>query len=255
MSLELGLNEVLNQLLNCSKTSITPNQLIQCIDLTLLDETTSPERLKTLNVQAEDNHVAAICVLTEHLHVFDSQSHFQRATVVNFPQGNDVLNHSLKHITDAKKLGATEIDYVLPYQAYLEGFENQVLACCESVSKECTNNKLKLKIIMETGAFPNIQKVYEVSQQLIEIGCDFLKTSTGKIAQGASLAAVFSILRAIKDSNSSCGLKVSGGVKTPQQALHYAQLAELIIEKPISSDWFRIGASSLLDELCKSVTH
>ena len=79
----------------------------------------------------------------------------------------------------------------------------------------------------------------------------FLKTCTGKIPQGASLSALFTMLSAIKDSGKTCGIKVSGGVKTPRQAFNYAKLAELMMAKKIDKSWFRIGASSLLNELLK----
>ena len=91
--------------------------------------------------------------------------------------------------------------------------------------------------------------IYQVSRELLAIGCDFLKTSTGKISQGASLSAVFAILSAIKDARTHCGVKISGGVKASQQALKYAWLAELVMEEKINKDLFRIGASSLLEEL------
>lgn len=253
MTLEARLDDVLEHVLkNSSEKSVTSEQLIHCIDLTLLDDKASPEALELLKVQAQSNNVAAICVLMQHLHQFYPTNPIQLATVVNFPQGTDELNRCLKHIAEAKELGANEIDYVLPYHSYLEGNTRQVLASCDAISKACDNNQLILKIILETGAFPDMHSVYNISKELIAIGCNFLKTSTGKIPQGATLAAVFAILSAIKDTGSSCGVKVSGGVRSPQQALNYAHLAELIIEKRIASNWFRIGASSLLDELCKA---
>lgn len=110
---------------------------------------------------------------------------------------------------------------------------------------------MSLKIILETGALPDIKTIYDLSRDVLSIGCDFLKTSTGKIDKGASLPALLSILTAIKDSNKKCGVKVSGGIKVPQQAHQYAYLAELIMARKIENDWFRIGASSLLEELVK----
>ncbi len=90
-----------------------------------------------------------------------------------------------------------------------------------------------------------------LSSEIIALGGRFLKTSTGKTPQGATLAAVFAIVSAVMDSTyaSSCGIKVSGGIKTPLQAQQYAQLAELLMGKAIHKDWFRIGASTLLEKL------
>lgn len=249
MTIETQLNQVLDKVLSGHfETSVTTEQLIHCIDLTLLDEQASDESLQLIRKKAKTSQVAAVCVLTQHLHHFSADT-IPLATVVNFPQGTDTLQQCQDHIDKAKQLGAKEIDYVLPYQSYLAGNTDDALARCKAIVHSCKKNNLTLKIILETGAFPNMQSIYQISRDLIDIGCNFLKTSTGKIPQGANLTAVLAILTAIKDSNSTCGVKVSGGIKTPQQALNYAHFAELIIGKKITNSWFRIGASSLLDEL------
>lgn len=250
MSLETHFNSVFEILISSNPSSnITPDQLIQSIDLTLLDEDPSLEALTKLSDLAQANEVAAVCVFAKNLHYFNLQPRFNLATVVNFPQGNDKVSVCLNDITHAVSLGANEIDYVLPYQMYLRDNKQEALNQCNAVAEACKKQGVTLKIILETGVFPDIQSIYQVSTDLLSIGCDFLKTSTGTIAQGASLSAVFAILSAIKDSGKECGVKVSGGVKTSQQARNYACLAELIMGKKISTDWFRIGASRLLEEL------
>ncbi|MDR3442356.1 MAG: deoxyribose-phosphate aldolase [Legionella sp.] len=250
MTLESHFNEVLEQLLR--STSVTAEQLIHCIDLTLLDEHASTEALAQLNQDARINNVAAVCVYSKHLAQFQQLNQIQLATVINFPQAEDALSDSLLAIKQAIALGVTEIDYVFPYPMYFSGKKQEALTQCKAIIEVCKNHKLTSKIILETGAFSEIRDIYEVSAQLIQMGGDFLKTSTGKIAQGASLSAVFALLSAIKDNGNGAGFKVSGGVKTPAQAAQYAQLAELISGKQINSSWFRIGASSLLGELLKS---
>jgi deoxyribose-phosphate aldolase len=253
VSLETHFNNVIGHListnLNCS---ITTSQLIQSIDLTLLDENPSQEALNKLIHLAETNEVAAVCVFAKHLHFFTSKAQYNLATVINFPQGTNDLMPCIMDIKQAITLGAKEIDYVLPYQMYLA--DNKLLALnqCNAIAQLCKKNGLILKIILETGVFPDMRSIYEMSSELLLIGCDFLKTSTGKINQGASLSSAFAILSAIKDSGKKCGVKFSGGVKTPQQALNYAFLAELVMEQQISKDWFRLGASSLLEELLLS---
>lgn len=250
MKLESSLNKVLETLLsNQSTTSITAEQLIHVIDLTLLNEEASPASLEQLNENARCNEVAAVCVYSKHLPEFQQLKTIQLATVINFPHGNEELTVSCKAIEQAATLGATEIDYVFPYQLYLAGKKDAALHQAQELIKLCKQHRLTAKIILETGAFPGLELIYEVSKSLIESGCDFLKTSTGKIAQGASLPAVFTLLSAIKDTNAACGIKVSGGVKTPTQAFNYAKLAELMMDKTINKHWFRLGASSLLAEL------
>ncbi|WP_058535262.1 deoxyribose-phosphate aldolase [Legionella saoudiensis] len=254
MILESSLNEVIELLLSAQgQPVISAECLIRTLDLTLLDEQASVDSLAQLKRNACTSQVAAVCVYSKHLSLFPQLGTIELATVVNFPEGNQELNSVLESIYRAIELNATEIDYVLPYQSYLEGRKDKALTQCQAVIDLCRKENRTLKIILETGAFSELQRIYEVSHQLIDLGCNFLKTSTGKIPQGASLPAVFTVLTAIKDSNSHCGIKISGGVKTPIQAINYAKLAELIIRKPIDKSWFRIGASSLLTELNNSL--
>lgn len=231
---------------------ITVEQLIQSIDLTLLDEHATTESLAQLRKDAQQNQVAALCIYMQHIPGFIAQTDIKLATVINFPNGAEPLEASLASIEEAALLGVAEIDYVFPYFMYLKGQTQDTLDQCHSIAQLCKKHNLVLKVILETGAFPSQQTIYTSSRELIELGCNFIKTSTGKIPVGASLSAAFAILSAIKDANTFCGIKISGGVKKPHQALHYAMLAELIIGKPICKSWFRIGASSLLGELLKT---
>lgn len=252
MTIEAHLNDLLEHLSSANQNDhISSDQLIQSIDLTLLDENASDDALTHLFHLAQTNKIAAVCVFTKHLHYFLQENRFNRATVVNFPQGNSDVATILKNIDLAIELGANEIDYVFPYQMYLTDNKQNALNQCNSIAEYCREQRLSLKVILETGAFPDIQTIHQVCTELLKFGCDFLKTSTGKIPQGASLSAVFAILSAIKDSGKQCGIKISGGVKTTKQARSYAYLAELMMGKKINANWFRLGASSLLDELLK----
>lgn len=249
MSLETRLDEVLEGLLGTEPTNeINSSRLIECIDLTLLDTAASSKDLYDLQSLAQQHPVAAVCVLDPHLSFFNHLA-MNLATVVNFPLGDQQIDRSLQQIDQAKTLGVTEIDFVLPYSAYLNGQKHLALDSCRIMHTHCKKQQLTLKIIIETGAFPDIQSIYQVGSELIAIGCDFLKTSTGKSSTGARVHAAFALLSAIKDSGSATGIKVSGGVKTVKQAQAYAQLAELVMDRSISPEWFRIGASSLLKEL------
>lgn len=256
MNLTTHLNDVLEQLLSPQGGRIiTKEQLIQTIDLTLLEPDASDEALALLQDRAQTNKVAAVCVFPQQLQRFKQLSSVNLATVINFPHGKNDLLACLAELDQARNLGAHEIDYVFSYQAYLTGNRQHALNQCDVMIQACKKHELTIKIILETGAFSSIESIYQVSKELIAFGCDFIKTSTGKTTQGATLPAAFAILSAIKDSateNTSCGIKISGGVKTPAQAKNFAHLAELMLDKKISEDWFRIGASSLLSELLNS---
>lgn len=253
MNLINSLQIVLEQLLVKQSGSITNDELVRCIDLTLLDKSAGLESIIALNDKAIIKHVAAICVFSEQLPLILESNNppFNKqpllATVINFPHGNDDIQRSLSDIDQAIEHGAQEIDYVFPYQDYLSGRIDKALKSCACVTQYCQERELTLKIIIESGVFSNMDTLYLAARSLIDMGVDFLKTSTGTIKQGACLGAAFTLLSAIKDARSECGIKISGGVKTPEQARNYARLAALMLDKPINKKWFRIGASSLLD--------
>jgi deoxyribose-phosphate aldolase len=194
--------------------------------------------------------IAAICVYPQHLNHFEGLTNVNLATVINFPYGNEELLTCLAAIDQAVSAGAHEIDYVLAYEDYINGNKQKALNQCDVILQSCKKQNLTLKVILETGAFPDMDSIYQLSSELIELGVMFLKTSTGKIAIGATFSAAFAMLTAIYDSpQRECGIKLSGGIKTKTQAQQYANLAELTLNKDIHPSWFRIGASSLLTQL------
>lgn len=219
------------------------------VDLTLLNLSAEPSVFEPLNKQAELAKVAAFCVYPEHLPLLTAPPSIIRATVLNFPLGEsslDVLIAKLEQIVMQNL--AQEIDYVFPYEDYLNSKQEQALRDTQKIIQFCHQHDLKIKIILETECFPNSKAIYDLSLKLIEQGCDFLKTSTGTKPIGATLSAAEAILDAIK-ATSSCGLKVSGGIKTINDALAYIELAETKLNRKTDASWFRIGASQLIAQL------
>lgn len=235
---------------NCT---LSWKDIMPLIDLTLLDSTATPQNIYDLATKANSNQVAAICVLPEHLGHVSPKIKIKRATVINFPTGNQPQQQVLTTIeATATQQNVDEIDYVFPYQRYLDGNQHEALSCCHEAYQLCKQHDLTFKVIIETGALASLEIIYELSAAIIDKGCDFLKTSTGKITQGASVPAVFTMLSAIIDCKAVCGIKVSGGVKTIEQAINYMKLAQYMQNRRLDSSWFRLGASSLLDILIEN---
>ncbi|MDP1603210.1 MAG: deoxyribose-phosphate aldolase [Legionella sp.] len=223
---------------------------LSLIDLTLLNQNATDNELILLQNKAITHQVAAICVYPEHLAKFQSLTACKHATVVNFPQGNEPIKPLLFAIeTIINNYHPDEIDYVFPYEHYLGGEKERALKHCREAYLLCQRYSKTFKVILETGVFPTPETIYQLGREIIDNGCDFLKTSTGKVPSGVTPTAAFSLLKAIKDSGSNCGIKVSGGIKKPAQAFLYMELAHHVLNKKVDSSWFRIGASSLLDEL------
>jgi deoxyribose-phosphate aldolase len=107
-----------------------------------------------------------------------------------------------------------------------------------------------LKVILESGALGPAEVVGAAARLAIDHGADFVKTSTGKIPAGASLAAAGAMLEAIRDADRPVGLKPSGGIRTFDEAMAYVDLADSVMgEGWATPATFRFGASGLLDSL------
>jgi deoxyribose-phosphate aldolase len=229
-------------------------RILSFIDLTSLGESDTKEKIAALCEKAVTTAgpVAAVCVYPQ----FVMQASLalvgtpvKIATVVNFPHATDSLDAVCFSIRKAMQDGAHEIDVVFPYPLFLSGKKFAARDFIRVCKEQC-GERVLLKVILETGALQNPEVIAEVSRESIEAGADFLKTSTGKIPVGATIEAAQVMLDEIKKENRSVGLKISGGVRTVEQAEQYIGLAE----KMMGAEWvipshFRIGASQLVDEI------
>jgi len=223
---------------------LSPLVISALLDLTKLDTQATHSDIETLIQKAKLDQVAAICVLPQHLEWVPPLTPIQRATVVNFPKGDQSPQQVLNDIEQAiNHHNADEIDYVLAYPTYLSSRRREALAWCRDAYQLCRQHKRLFKVILETGALGTLETIHQASWDVMEAGCDMLKTSTGKLAVGATLPAVFAMLKAIQDRGQPCGIKCSGGIRTVAQASTFIHLAEDILEKSADKTWFRIGAS------------
>lgn len=226
--------------------------IIRLIDLTSLNDDDTAERIAMLCTQAStpQGDVAAVCVYPRFVaQVADTLLGIPVATVVNFPEATDSLQTVLKATEHALQDGADEIDLVLPYHN-LDAPET--LEMVKAVKETCLSSNRLLKVIIESGYFTDQAEVAKAASIAIDAGADFVKTSTGKIPVGATPEAVETICRTIaeKGVSDSVGIKISGGVRSPEEARAYLD----IIVRHFGAQWIhpsrvRIGASSLLSAL------
>lgn len=232
-------------------------KLISCLDLTSLSETDTDYSIADLchRAQTKFGNVAAVCVYSRFVSTAChelSKTDIKVATVVNFPSGGTKLSKVQEEIAFALKAGANEIDAVFPYKKFLA----KEYSFCEEFLKTlvslCPENTLK--IILETGELKSTTLIREASLMALDAGADFLKTSTGKTKISATFEAANTMLEALKSSKYKAGFKASGGIKTTMDAKQYLILAETIMGSGwVSADHFRIGATSLLDDLVKTI--
>lgn len=233
-------------------------KLISVIDLTSLNDTDTQEIIDKLLVKAQNAYqpVAAVCVNPEWVSYVAktlTDKSIKIATVVNFPHGMDSISSVKNQIKQAIVDGAQEIDVVFPYQQYMKQEESEaksLIAAC----RLSLNENILLKVILETGELHELNLIEEASRDAFIAGADFIKTSTGKTAVGATLAAAAVMLTVIKSMthllHRPLGLKVSGGIATIDEAAQYIALANHMMGADwVSAQNFRIGASRLLDEV------
>jgi deoxyribose-phosphate aldolase len=228
------------------------------VDLTSLNDTDTEVSLPALFEKAQNalGHVASVCVLPRFVGLAKAEfagTPVRVGTVANFPAGTTALESVLIEINAALSAGADEIDVVFPYARYLAGEQTVAHDFVEACKAAC-GEQATLKVILETGALGATAVIEEASAAVIDAGADFIKTSTGKIAAGATPAAAIAMLNVIQQTlaqnGKQVGFKASGGIREVQEAAHYLVLAdERLGRAHVTPATFRIGASLLVDRL------
>lgn len=236
-------------------TTEQKRKLISLIDLTRLEQNDNENCVRSLCQMAKESPtaVAAVCLYPSFIKLAKSElaaCKIKIATVVNFPRGRDNSASVNAQIKQAIADGADEIDMVMPYYHY---FNNEAPRVADMIcaAKQACGPRHLLKVILETGELKQHDLIITASHDAIRAGADFLKTSTGKVELGATLKDAQAILSVIQlYPHRKTGLKVSGGIRCPEQALDYLNLAKNMMgETFISSKTLRFGSSSLLQKL------
>lgn len=228
------------------------------VDLTDLSENCNHEAIETLctRAQTEFGPVGAVCIwprFVAHAHKLLSRSGIPIATVVNFPGGNQSVDMTVVETATAIADGADEIDLVMPYQALKTGQDEDVKKMLVAV-REVSSKKALLKVIVEAGELGDETLIRKASDLAIEAGADFIKTSTGKVPVNATPAFAEIMIQAISDSGKDVGFKPAGGIKSTEDTAAYLAIADRILGPQwASSETFRFGASSVLDDLLSAL--
>lgn len=228
-------------------------RLLGLLDLTSLGEDDSPAHIEALCASARQGvPPAAVCVYPEHVTTAAralAGSTIGLATVVNFPDGSANVLRVAREIRRAIAAGAHEIDLVLPWAAFRHGDLAAARAVLAAARHACGEAHI-LKLILETGELGTPALIRAASELGIEMGADFLKTSTGKATVNATPEAAAIMLDAIAAHGGRCGFKAAGGIRTPADAVSYFALArERLGDAWITPTRFRLGASALRDAL------
>ena len=227
------------------------------LDLTDLAEDANEAGLRSLCERATGGPVpvAAICIWPRFVakaREILGECPVAIATVANFPKGDATTSTVVQEVEAALTHGADEIDLVLPWRAFLLGESGSAREMVETV-KACCGEK-RLKVILETGEYPDLASVKLASELAIAAGADFIKTSTGKTARSATPEAARVMLEVIRATPRPVGLKPSGGIRTLADAETYLGLADEIMGPGWARpETFRFGASGLYQALLDEI--
>jgi deoxyribose-phosphate aldolase len=228
---------------------------LRCLDLTSLNDADDEAAVVRLCERATGRFgpVAAVCVWPRFAALARRQlpASIRVAAVANFPTGGSDIEAALHDVQQIVAAGAQEVDVVLPWRALRRGDETAAAALLQAVRQACAGRTLK--VILETGELRDVALIERASRLALEAGADFLKSSTGKTATGATPAAAAAMLRAIiahPAARDRAGLKLSGGIRRVADALPYLRLCRRHLgDAALQPQRFRIGASSLLDDI------
>lgn len=237
---------------------------VSCMDLTTLEGADTPGKINSLCAKAQRPDpknpdippVAAVCVYPTLVPVAAQAlagASVKVASVAgSFPAGLGPLSIRLEEIRLAVSAGAAEIDMVLNRSAFLSGHYS--LAFDEIAASKEAAGEAHLKVILEVGELGSYDQIRRASMLAAAAGADFIKTSTGKIGSAASFPTALCMSEAIRDiaeqTGRQVGLKLAGGIRTAKQAWHYLVIvAETLGGDWLTPRWFRLGASSLLNDV------
>jgi deoxyribose-phosphate aldolase len=201
-------------------------------------------------------HVAAVCVYPTMVAVARKALRGHDIKVASvataFPSGMAPLSVKLEETRLAVQEGADEVDMVISRGAFLEGEYGRVFDEIVAIKEAC--GPAHLKVILETGELGTLDRVRRASTLAIHAGADFIKTSTGKIQPAATMPVTLVMLQAIRDhyhaTGRRVGMKPAGGIAKAKLAIQYlVMLRETLGEGWLTPEWFRFGASSLVNDI------
>jgi deoxyribose-phosphate aldolase len=237
--------------------------IISMIDLTTLAGKDTPGKVRMLCRKAKNPlegrecpQVGAVCVYPSMVPIAVEELEGTGIPVASvatyFPSGQASLDEKLHDIEEAVEAGAEEIDIVINRGAFLSGDYQRVHEEIQAAGR--TAGDAHLKVILETGELQTYDNVRLASEIAIDAGADFIKTSTGKIQPAATMPVTLVMLETIRDhyleTGKKIGMKPAGGIRKAKQALRYlAMLKETLGDEWLNNSLFRIGASSLLNDV------
>jgi len=241
---------------------------VRVIDLTTLEGADTPGKVSALSSKAirpdpadvSVPSVAAVCVYPNLVPTAVERTRGTSVKVASvataFPSGQAPTHVKVAEVRDVVEMGADEVDMVIDRGAFLSGKYAKVYD--EIVQVKEAAGDAHVKVILETGELGTYDNVRRASLLAIAGGADFIKTSTGKLPSAATLPVTLVMLEAIRDvyeeTGRRVGMKPAGGIRQAKQAVQYlVQLHETLGPEWLTPDLYRLGASTLLNDVLMQI--
>ena len=243
--------------------------LMGSVELTTLKTTDSEESVMAFTERVNDfdeqypdlPHVATICVYPCFAKTVAETLEVDGVEIAcvsgSFPSSQALIEVKVAETALAVKDGATEIDIVMSVGKFLSGNYEEVADEIAELKAVC--GEKKMKVILETGCLKTAANIKKASILSMYAGADYIKTSTGKLEPAATPEAAYVMCQAIKEYYEKTGIQIgfkpAGGLNTPMDAvIMYTIVKEVLGEKWLTNQWFRMGTSRLANLLLSEVT-
>lgn len=186
------------------------------IDHTVLKADATEAQIRQLCAEALEHKFYAVCVNGSRVRLAKQildKSAVKIAAVVGFPLGAMDTSSKAHETAGAIANGADEIDMVIDIGQLKDGNAEAVREDIQAVVQAASGRPVK--VIIETALLTNEQKVL-ACQLAVRAGANFVKTSTGFAATGATVEDVILMRKTV---GPNIGVKASGGIKNRQMAL------------------------------------
>ena len=242
--------------------------LLGSVELTTLKTTDSEESVMafTEKVNQFDDaypdlpHVATICVYPNFAKTVAETLEVDGVEIAcvsgSFPSSQTFTEIKIAETALAIKDGATEIDMVMPVGKFLSGNYEDVADEIAEMKAVCGEHKMK--VILETGCLKTASNIKKAAIIAMYGGADYIKTSTGKVEPAATPEAAYVMCQAIKEYYEKTGIQIgfkpAGGLNSVMDALiYYTIVKEVLGNKWLTNQWFRLGTSRLANLLLSEI--
>ncbi len=194
--------------------------ILGMVDHTLLTQTATWDEIRCLCDDAMEYKTATVCIPASYVKRAKEYTKGQLpvCTVIGFPNGYSTTAVKVFETEDAVANGADEIDMVINLGDLKDQNFDKIEAEIKAIKVACQGRLLK--VIIETCLLTE-EEIVKMCQVVTDAGADFIKTSTGFAAQGATFKDVELFAKYVGEG---VRIKAAGGISSLEDAEKFVEL-------------------------------